>query len=185
MQSLGGAAIARAALPVLPILGSATYLSLLTVGRASKEVYGIPGWGVVATLALLGMTVVGRGLIAWSRRPAFSAVVFAGAAPAALGLLAVPSFGVFALLAAAGVLARAGGGRRRGARSGRAAVGAVLAGAPFALLVSFAITGPLVDCHTDGVTSGGNVFLACDRPQEPAHRPPARATTRTARSAVA
>jgi hypothetical protein len=159
MPSRGGAAIARAALPVVPILGSATYLSLLTVDRASKEVYGIPSWGVVVTLVLLGLTVVGCGLIAWSRQPAFSAVVLAGVALAALGLLAILSFGVLALLVAGGVLAWAGSRRWRGARRGRAAVGALLAGAPLGLLVSLAIAGPLVDCDTDGVTSVENVFL--------------------------
>jgi hypothetical protein len=159
VPSRGRVAIPRAALPVLPILGSSTYLSLLTVDRASKEVYGIPGWGVVVTLVLLGLTVVGCGLIAWSRQPAFSSVVLAGVALAALGFLTILSFGVLALLVAGGVLAWAASDRWQGARSGRAAVGALLAGAPLALLAGFAIAGPLVDCETDGVTSGENVFL--------------------------
>jgi len=159
VPSRSGPQIARAALPALPILAGATFLSLLTVARASQEVYGIPGWGVLVTCVLLGLTVVGCGLIAWSRQPAFSAVVVAAVALTALGFLAVLSFGVLALLVAAGLAAWASRGRWRGAHRGRATVGALLAGAPLPLLIGFALAGPLVDCDTNAVTSGENVFL--------------------------
>jgi hypothetical protein len=122
-------------------------------------VYGIPGWGVTMTLVLMSLVLVGSVLIAWSRQPAFTAVVLAGVALGVLGLLAILSFGVVALLVAGGLLGWACSSRWSGARSGRAAAGAVLAGAPLPILAVFAMAGPLVDCDIDGVTSGENVFL--------------------------
>jgi hypothetical protein len=112
------------------------------------------------TALLLSLVAIGCGLLAWSRQPAFGAVVLAGVAIGVLGLLAILSFGVLALLVAGALLAWAGSGRWSGARRGRAAAGAVLAGAPLPVLVVFAIAGPLVDCDVNGVTSGENVFLA-------------------------
>jgi hypothetical protein len=140
-------------------LGSATYFGVLTIDRASEEVYGIPGWGVALTAVLLALVVVGCGLIAWSRQPAFSAVVLAGVAFGVLGLFAILSFGVLALLVAGALLVWAGSGRWSSARRGRAAAGAVLAGASLPVLVVIGMAGPLVDCDVNGVTSGENVFL--------------------------
>jgi hypothetical protein len=151
---------------VVPVLVIATWLSALTVTRAAEDAYGIPGWGVAAVAILLTLTIVGCGLIAWSRQPALSAVVLAAAALGALGILAIFSFGLLALLVAGGLLACAGTGRWSSARRGRAVVGGVLAGGPLPLLVSFALAGPLVDCHADGVTSGESVFLGAQSARE-------------------
>ena len=151
--------MAAATLIMALVLGSATYFGVVTIDRASDAVYGIPGWGVALTALLLSLVVIGCGLIAWSRQPAFGAVALAGVAFGVLGLLAILSFGVLALLVAGGLLASAGSGRWSGARRGRAAAGAVLAGAPLPVLVVFALAGPLVDCDVNGATSGENVFL--------------------------
>ena len=152
--------MAAATLLMALVLGSATYFGVVTIDRASDAVYGIPGWGVALTALLLSLVAIGCGLLAWSRQPAFGAVVLAGVAIGVLGLLAILSFGVLALLVAGALLAWAGSGRWSGARRGRAAAGAVLAGAPLPVLVVFAMAGPLVDCDVNGVTSGENVFLA-------------------------
>jgi hypothetical protein len=148
--------VAAATLLMALAPGSATYFGVLTIDRASEEVYGIPGWGVALTAVLLSLVVVGCGLIAWSRQLAFSAVVAFGV----LGLLAILSFGVLALLVAAALLGWARSDSWSSARRGRAAAGAVLAGAPLPVLVVVAMAGPLVDCDVNGVTSGENVFLA-------------------------
>jgi hypothetical protein len=142
------------------VLGSATYFGVATIDRASEAVYGIPGWGAALTALLLSLVVLGCGLIVWSRQPVFSAVMLAGVAASVLGLLAILSFGVLALIVAGGLLTWAGSGRWSGARRGRAAAGAVLAGTPLPVLVVFAMAGPLVDCDVNGVTSGENVFWA-------------------------
>jgi hypothetical protein len=160
-QGPAGGARAAALLAAL-VLGSAIWASVLTIGHASAEVYGIPGWGVALTLVLLSATVAGCGLVASSRQPAFSAVVLAGAALGVTGLLAILSFGALALLAAAGLAGWAGTRRWPGGRSGRAAAGAVLAGAPLPLLVVFATAGPLVDCEPDGVTTRGHLFVGLE-----------------------
>jgi hypothetical protein len=152
--------VAAATLLMALAPGSATYFGVLTIDRASEEVYGIPGWGVALTAVLLSLVVVGCGLIAWSRQLAFSAVVLAGVAFGVLGLLAILSFGVLALLVAAALLGWARSDSWSSARRGRAAAGAVLAGAPLPVLVVVAMAGPLVDCDVNGVTSGENVFLA-------------------------
>jgi hypothetical protein len=151
--------IAGAVLLMALVLGSAIYFGVLTIDRASEEVYGIPGWGVALTAVLLSLVVVGCGLIAWSRRPAFGAVVLAGVALGVLGLLAILSFGVLALLVAGGLLGWARSGRWSSARRGRAAAGAVLAGGALPVLVVVAMAGPLVDCDVNDVTTGENVFL--------------------------
>lgn len=146
-----------AALVVALALAGAISCAALTIGRASDEVYGIPGWGVAVTAVLLAVVVGGCALIWWSRQPAFSALVLAGVAFGVLGLLAALSFGPLALLVAAALLTWAASRSR--ARSARAAAGAVLAGAPLPLLAVFAMAGPLVDCEPNGVTNGENVFL--------------------------
>jgi hypothetical protein len=152
--------VAAATLLVVLVLGSAIYFGVVTIDRASEAVYGIPGWGAALTALLLCLVVLGCGLIAWARQPAFGAVVLAGVAAGVLGLLTILSFGLLALSVAGALIVWAGSGRWSGARRGRAAAGAVLAGAPLPVLVVFAMAGPLVDCDVNGVTSGENVFLA-------------------------
>src|SRR5687768_3474544 len=94
---------ARGALVAVPVLGGAVYCSALTVDHASKAVYAVPGWGVVTTGVLLSLTLVGCGLLVWSRQPLFGAVVLAGVALGVLGLLAITSIGMPALLLACGL----------------------------------------------------------------------------------
>lgn len=153
------AGTAAAALVVLGALGAASYSGVLLVDHASQEVYAIPRWGVGLTLGLLALSIFGCGLIVWSRQAGFSAVVLGGAALGVLGLLAIFSFGLLALVIASGLLGWAAAGRWPGRRRGRAAVGAVLAGAPLPLLVVFAMGGPLVDCDADGSSSEENLFM--------------------------
>jgi hypothetical protein len=153
---------ARGALLAVPVLAGAVYCGAVVVDHASKAVYAVPGWGVAVTVVLLCLSLVGCGLVAWSRQPGFSAVVLSGVALGVLGLLAITSIGMFALLLACALLGWAGLGGWSGAGRGQAAVGAVLAGAPLPLLVIFAIAGPLVTCDRDGVTSGENVFLGLE-----------------------
>jgi hypothetical protein len=170
-EPAGRRRIAHAAPLVVSVLAIATFLSALTVTRASDDIYGIPGWGVAATVVLLCLTVVGCGLIASSRQPVFSVVVLAAAALGVAGILAIFSFGVLAVLLAGGLLAWAGSGRWSSARTSSAVVGGLLTGAPLPVLVSFALAGPLVECHTDGVTTGGNVFLGAQSTRETSTSP--------------
>jgi hypothetical protein len=149
--------MSRTALLVTVVLVAALGLGAVTLGRASDDVYGIPGWGVAATLVLVALAVAGCALIARARQPAFSAAILVGTALAVLGMLAILSFGLLALVVAALVLAWAG---TRQHRSGRAAAGAMLAGAALPVLFVFVLSGPLVDCDPDGVTSGENLFMA-------------------------
>lgn len=148
-----------AACVVCAAVVGAIVLGVVVLDHAGDAVYGIPRWGVVMTVALMGSSAVGGAVLAWSRQVGFGAVVLSAAATGALGILAVFSFGLLALLAATGLLAWAASGTWAGARNTRAAVGAVLAGAPLPVLVVLAASGPLVDCQADGVTAGENVFL--------------------------
>jgi hypothetical protein len=151
---------ARGALVAVPVLAGAVYCAAVVVDHASKAVYAVPGWGLAMTVVLLCLALVGCGLVVMSRRPGFSAVVLAGVALGVLGLLAITSIGMFALLLACALLGWAGFDGWHGDGRGQAAVGAMLAGAPLPLLVIFAIAGPLVDCDRNGVTSGENFFVS-------------------------
>jgi hypothetical protein len=141
-------------------LGGATYVGVRTMTARPRRFTAAPAGGLAATAVFsLGPVVVGCGLIAWSRQLALGAVVLAGLAIGVVGLLAILSFGVLALVVAAGLLGWACSGRWSGACRGRAAAGAVLAGGALPVLVVVGMAGPLVDCDVNGVTSGENVIL--------------------------
>lgn len=148
------------ALVALPVLAGALSSSLVVFDHAGDDVYGIPARGIAATIVLLALTLFGAGVILWSRQAGLSAVVLAGAALGAFGVLAIFSFGLPALLAAWGLLAWAGRRRWSAPRRAQATVGAVLAGAPLPLLVLFAAAEPLVSCEANGSSGGENVFTA-------------------------
>lgn len=149
----------RGAVEAAAVAAAAIACGVVVIVHSGEEVYGIPGWGVGATVALVAVSLAGCALVAWAGRPGFSAVLVACAALMVLGVLAIFSVGLLALLVAGGLLSWALSGRWSGPRRGRAAVGAVLAGAPLPLLVAFAAAGPLVACDVDGAGSGENVFL--------------------------
>jgi hypothetical protein len=153
------AATARGAVVAAVVAAAAVACGVVVIVHSGEEVYGIPGWGVGLTVALVAVSLAGCAVVARVRQPGFSAVVLACAAFVVLGMLAVFSFGLLALLVAVGLLRWALSGRWSGPLRGRAAVGAVLAGAPLPVLVIFAAAGPLVDCDVDGVSGGENVFL--------------------------
>lgn len=148
------------ALVALPVLAGALYSSLIVFDHAGEDVYGIPARGVAATIVLLVLTLLGAGVILWSRQAGLSAVVLAAAALGAFGVLAIFSVGLLALLASCALLAWATAHRWSGRRRSQATVGAVLAGAPLPLLVLFAAAGPLVKCEANGSSAGENAFTA-------------------------
>lgn len=128
--------------------------------HAGQEVYAIPGWGVMLTVALMFIGLAGAALVAWSRQPAYAAGILAGTALGAFGLLAILSIGIFILAVAAGLL---GWTLRRpwtGPRRGAAAAGAVLAGVALPVLLVLALSGPVVDCGPQGTSAGENLFMA-------------------------
>jgi hypothetical protein len=154
-----GIARTSAVLALIGAVAAAIWCGIVVVEHASKEVYGIPGWGVGVTLGLLALSALGSGLVLWSRQAEFSAIVLVIAALAVLGLVSIFSFGVLALLLAGGLLVR-GHARWPSRRGAAALIGGALAGAPLPLLVIFAASGPLVRCEANGSSSEENVFLA-------------------------
>lgn len=111
IDSAGGVLVIAAALVI------AVYFGVSALDHANEEVYAVPRWGVLIAIALLALTVVGVVLVAWSGQLNLGAVSAGAAALAVLGVLAMFSFGLLALVAAAGLFAwpvSASGGRCAG-----------------------------------------------------------------------
>lgn len=141
------------------VLAGTLYVATLVFVHATEDVYGIPPWGVAATVVLVLVALVGAGLMLWSRQAGLSAIVFVAVALGVFGVLAILSIGIAALLAAGGLVALAVTREWPGQRTMQAFAGAVLAGAALPILIVFALAGPLVTCDTNGASSGENLFM--------------------------
>ena len=152
--SLSGTTLKHAAGSVPGAAG--TIAGLVVLSHAASDVYGVPAWGVVVTVGLLAMTLVGSVLVWRAGAGGRAGAAVVGIGLVVLGCLSILSVGFVLLVAGVAVLAWAGLRHQ----PGRVLLGAALVGTALPVLVVLALDGPLVQCSANGASSGENLFMA-------------------------